>query len=800
MLRNYIKIAIRHFLRHKLFSAINILCLSIGISFSMVIGLFVFTQLRTNSYLRNSDRQYFLKSVYTQKDLGLDITSISPLAKALKEEYPNLVANYYRYNPVTNVVSAGDKHFKEDIAIGDTTLVSIYGFPLLHGDPKKAFPNNSSAVITEHLAKKLFGTTNAIGKTINIQTTQVGLTQDYSVSAVLKEIPYNSVTNLIKSNYTVFIPTTGSLFFKGADPSLSWDNTNQLAFVELQPGVATTSVLTAANSLIKARSADFVSKALSATMVPVKDYHLKDNGGAINKMITILSLVTIFILLMVVINFVNINIGTSSYRLKEIGLRKTFGGERRQVMGQFLAEAYLLSLAAAIISCILYQLLNPVFSQLLQVKLPALWQFHLTEYTMLLGLVVLIGFLAGVYPAFVLSATDLVIAVKGKISNTTGGLLLKRVLLVLQFALAIIVFICSIDVSRQVSYIFNKDLGYNREQLLVITAFPKNWDSAGVAKMQSIKAGLEQLPSVKQVSLSFDLPDQIPNGRIVLHPPENTGLTQQLNLPLTTADEDYAKTFGIKMKAGSFFGEAKDGLVLNEAAVRQLGLTVENAVGRSVASIAGGAPITISGVLQDFHISSLQDKIGPVGFVHTSNNLTYRYLSVRIGSGNMFQAIETIKSKWKQFSPAAPFDYTFMDEKFAALYSAELQLRTAANIATVLNLIIVLLGIIGVMSFMLARRNKEIAVRKVLGADAIAIIGLFIKEYALLLLIANIIAWPLAYMISANLLQGFAYRVDQTISPYLVVFGSMLLMSFTLIGLQSFRTATANPVSRLRSE
>ncbi|MEJ7830697.1 MAG: ABC transporter permease [Segetibacter sp.] len=800
MLKNYLKIAIRHLTKRKLFFTINILCLSIGITFSMIIGVYVLKQKSVNSSLGNIQNQYFLKSIYKQKDLGLDLVSISPLAKAAKDQYPGLVSNYYRYNPVTNVVSAGDKHFKEDIAISDTTLVSMYGFILLYGNKKKAFTNNNSAVITESFAMKLFATKNALGKALSIQTTVAGVTQDYIVSAVLKDIPYNSVTNLIGDTYSVYIPITGNNYFQGGDLSLSWDNTNYLSFIELPPGVNPASVVPLLNVLLTKHSSDFIWKNLTAGMVPVKDYYLRDNNGAVKKMIAILSLIAAFILFMVIINFVNINIGTSSSRLKEIGLRKTFGSARKQVIFQFIIESIILTLIAAFISVLLYQVLLPVFSQILNIKLVSFLQFGLQGYVLLLLLVVFTGILAGIYPAFVLSSTNLVLAVKGKVNSAPGGLTLKRALLVVQFSLAILVFICTLNISKQVSYIFNKDLGYNKDQLLVITAFPKQWDSAGVLKMESIKKSLLQLPYVKSASLTFELPERVPPGRIILYPPKSSGINEQLNLPIATADEDYVKTFGIQMLGGSFFAETKDGIVLNETAVKELGLSAKNAVGQKIETGAVGAPVTIAGVMKDFNYSSMQNKLGPVGFAHTKSQNQYRFMVVKLNTQNISQAINDIKMQWRSFTPAAPFDYTFMDEKFASLYKAELQLLTAANIATILNVIIVLLGIIGVVAFMLNKRTREIAVRKVLGANAGNIIFLFLKEYAVLIIIANIIAWPLAYVTTERLLQNFAYRIQQNIFSYLLVLVFITAITFVLISIQCLKAAISNPVKSLRTE
>ncbi len=800
MVKNYFKIIFRHFKKHTLFFAINILCLSIGITFSMIIGVYVLTQQSVNSGLSEVQHQYFLKSNWKQKNLGLDITTISPLAKTLKEEYPALVKNYYRYSPVTNVVSAGDKHFKENIAIGDTTLISMYGFPLLYGDKNKAFPNINSAIITEDFAMRLFGTKNAIGKTVTVQSTVAGMSQDFAVSAVLKDMPYNSITGLMNESYAVYIPTTGSNYYQGGDPSLGWNNANELSFIELRPGVSEHDMTAPLNSLLRKYTSESIWKNLTVNMLPVKDYYLNDNNGAVKKMMFILSLIAGFILLLVIINFVNINIGTSSYRLKETGLRKTFGGARKQVMFQFMAESLLLTVMAGVISVVLYQLLLPVFSVMLNTTFPSFLQFSFKGYVLLFLLVATVGLLAGIYPAFVLSSVDLIQAVKGKIDNLKGALTLKRALLIIQFSLAIMVFICALNVSKQVNYIFNKDLGYNKDQVLIVTAFPKQWDSAGILKIESIKQGLLQLPFVKSATLTYDVPESTPNGRIIFYPPESSSAASQLNLPFSSADEDYVKTFGIQMEAGTFFTTGKDGIVLNETAVNQLGLTNQKAVGTQIRTPVVKDPVTIVGIMKDYNFSTIQDKIGPIGFIHVKNSNVYRYLAVKLNTSNMLQAVNELKMKWKSFVPDAPFDYTFMDEKFAALYKSDLQLQKAADIATALNVIIVVLGIIGVVAFMLARRNKEIAIRKVLGADAGNILFIFLKEYAGLIVIANIIAWPLAYAITQKLLQNFAYHINQNIFSYLIVFVFVSVIAFALIILQCFKVAIANPVKSLRTE
>ena len=477
MLKNYFTIAVRHLLRHKFFSVINILCLAIGITFSLIIGIYVLGQYNTNASLKNVNNQYIVKSNWKVKEMGLDITTFGPLPKTLKEEYPSLVANYYRYNPVTNVVSAGDKYFKEDIAIGDTNFISMYGFHVLYGNRQHLFTNNNSAVITETMAMKLFGEKNVINKIISILTTQNGEKQDYKVSAVLRDIPYNSVTNLVGDTYSVFVPTEGNRYYAGGDPAQYWNSAYEIGMIQLQPGKSPKDLEGPLKQLLAKYTTENIQKNLTVELAAVKDYYIKDHRGAARKMTMILSLAALFILLMAVINFVNINIGTSSYRLKEIGLRKVFGGAKSQLIVQFIAEAIILTTVAAIISLVAYQLLRPVFDQVLNTKLESVFRFSAAAVMFLFALVFITGFIAGVYPAFVMSSSRVINAVKGKIDSAKGGLLLRKTMLTVQFTLAIIVFICALTVSRQVSYVFTKDIGYNKEQLLVISAFPKQWDS-----------------------------------------------------------------------------------------------------------------------------------------------------------------------------------------------------------------------------------------------------------------------------------------------------------------------------------
>ncbi len=806
MLKNYIRIAWRQLTRHKMFSALNVFCLAIGISFCLLIGQYILHETSVNSDLKNARQQYFLTSDWKIKNAGYVITTVGPLSKELKNRYPTLVANYYRFNPVSNVVSAGDKHFREDVAIGDTTFVSMYGFPLLYGDPKHAFINNTSAVITEEFALKLFGELNAIGKTITFTNT-TGTVQNYKISAVLKTKPYNSVDNLLDpKGYAMYIPFEGNDYYprggaRGGTGEEDWNQANTVSYIELQSGIKPDRLVPVIKEMLKLNSGEFISKNLSVKLKPLDSYYLSSNNGAVEKTLSILSMVALGILLLAVINFVNIMIGTSSYRIKEIGLRKVFGGRRKQLILQYLTECIVLTLFAGILSILLYGIFRPVFNEVLNTNLSPINGFRIRELLFLVGLVLFTGSFAGIYPALILSGSEMVNSVKGKLSSVDKGVWMRKSLLVLQFTVAIGVFIFSMTISKQVKFFFDTDLGYNKEQLMVITAFPKQWDSAGVLKMESIRNNLMEVTAVKDATVSFDIPERTsPNELGVI--PQGSKNNQQVSVQTISVDEKFASTFGMQLTEGRFFRDKIGGFVTGEAVINESALKSfgwKTAVGKKF-TIPNLGDVSVVGVVKDFHLASLHELIEPLVFFHVKDGRAFRFLTVKLQSGNLSNSIEEVKAAWKKASPTAPFEYFFMDEKLQTMYQSELQLKKAAGIATGLMLLIVLLGVFGVLTLALTKRIKEIAVRKVLGAELYQIIALFLKQYAGLLLIANLIAWPLAYYYSNQWLEQFAYRIIQPVSIYLIAGIFVTAVAFILILCQSLKIAMANPVRSLRSE
>jgi len=799
MLQNYFKIAWRNLWRSKGFSIINIFCLALGITFSLLIGVYVLNAEDVNSNIKDIGDQYVIKSKWKEENQGIPITTLGPLAKTMKDEYPNLVQNYYRFDPVVNIISVGEKHFRTQIAVGDTTLVSMYGFPLAYGNPNQAFRNNQSAVVTQDFAMKFFGKADAIDKVITIQTPSDGNKHNFVITAILKNLPTNTVSNFTNTPYQVYLPMDANQYFQGGDKGDNWQNIYMVSMLQLKKGVTVDQLEKPFAQTLEKYQPAFVKGNLKIELAGMSNYYIKDNNGAVQKMLTTLSLVAGFILLLAIINFINISIGTSVHRLKEIGLRKVFGGAKIQLITQHITEALILTITAAVISLGLYEVLLPVFNQLLNTSLGHFWQFGVDKLLFIFILVVAVGFSAGIYPAFVLSSSNVLMAIKGKINTSKGGLTLRKTLLVIQFTLAIVVFISAITVSKQVSYFFNNNLGYNKEQVMIISSLPRQFDSAGVAKMENVKTQLLSVPGVRSATLSYDIPDGN-GGNIAAYQQNNNS---PVNMQIIGADADFAKVYGIQMQEGVFLKynasvNSQNNIVLNEAAVKALGWT--SAVGKTIKlGATNSPPQTIVGVVKDYHFESLQKKIQPL-IVGDVTGGAYRYYSLKLNTSDIGNTINNLQQKCKELFPDAGFEYTFMDDKFQALYASELQLKKATDIATGLNLLIVFMGIFGVVAFTLTKRTKEIAVRKVLGADVKNIISIFLKEYGVLIFISNIIAWPLAFIITSKWLESYAYRVNQSFVPYIFVCFFILITAFILISAQCFKAAIVNPVKSLRSE
>jgi putative ABC transport system permease protein len=799
MFKNYFKIAWRSLLKHKTFSFINVFGLSAGIAFVFLIGAYVWGELRVNSSIHHNDRIYMLQSHWKKPDMGLEFTTPAPLAKALKENFPDLVADYYHHDGISSIVSKGNKHFREGLQPGDASLLTMTGFPLLHGDARTALNNPNSVVITAAKALKYFGRTDVLGQTLTFQSFS-GTKQDFIISGVLKNLPYNTVTNFTNTSNEIFLPTESLRFFGRYDSFQAWQNVYIVNYIQLKDGVKPEDLQKPVQQLLKLSAPPDIASNLQVSLTPLNEYYLQLNNGMAQRMVYTLSFIALFILLMAVINFINITIGNSTTRLKEIGVRKVMGGTRQQLMLQFLTESVVMAVLSVLFALGIYQWAIPFCSDMLGKPLPSLTTLPVSFTFVPLVIALTIGVLAGLYPAFVLSLQPSVDSLKGKLKTIKEKVVFRRSLIALQFTTAIVVFIGAIIIDKQVSFAFNSSLGYDKEQVITATV-PRDWTVQGVQHMEMVRNEMASLPIVSNASFSYEIPDGMSGfDNIVLYKTAEDSSKGVITTGLST-DENYLDTYRIQLVAGRFLGKDSTAVVLNETAVRTLGWTsADAAVGQLLKAQGSKQTFTITGVVKDFHFTSKHETIRSMFFGHVKNTLMYRYLSFRVKPGNMGETLAALEKKWAAVLPDAPFDYKFMDDTLKWLYSSEIQLKKAAQTATVLALLIVLLGVLGIVTLSITRRMKEVGIRKVLGASGLQIIVLFLKEYAWTIVLANVIAWPLAYLVLEKWLNNFVYRIHINWVPFLIVAAVITVLIALIVTIQTIVKALTNPIKNLRSE
>jgi putative ABC transport system permease protein len=802
MLQNYFTIAWRNLWKNKGFSLINIFGLSIGIAFTLLVGAYVWGEINVNHNLKNADNQYIILSKWKVPNMGYEICTIADLPKTLKEVYPNLVANYYHWDGVGSIVSKGDKHFREGIQTGDSTLLKMYGFTLSHGDPKTAFNDPFSAVITERLAIKYFGKTDVVGQFLTIESFR-GDKHGFTISGVLNKVPENSVTHINADNSNdIFLPAKAADFL--GRYINGWNNTTLVGYVELQKGVNPKRIDQAIQHLVKEHAPQQIQDNMTPYLVPLKSYYMNANGGLVKKMMYTVSFIALFILLMAVINFINICIGRSSSRMREMGIRKVLGGVRKQLIWQFLIESILLVMLSTILALVIYLLARSYFGDILGKEITGLFAFPLYFYFVPFLFAFLVGLLAGIYPALVLSSLKSIDSLKGKLNSVKESVLFRKILVGFQFGTAAIIFIAAIIVSQQVSLFFNSDLGFKKDYV-VYAQVSRDWSEKGVKKMEGIRYQLSQMPEVSSVSLSWEIPNGANGGNFQVYK-QGTDPKQAISIHGMATDNQYALTYNIPIKAGSYFtpqyapGDSAK-VVINETAAKALGWkNPQDAIGQLLSTVGDNSLSTICGVTADFHLGSMQQTIDAVCISNVNYTHYYRFFSIKVKPGDMQNRIAALQKQWNVLLPGAPFEYQFMDEALAKLYASEIQLKKATSMATVLAIIIVLLGVLGLISLSVQKRTKEIGIRKVLGSSVQGIVALFMKEFLVIIAIAGLIACPLAWLLMNNWLNGYAYKISISGYPFIVSVTLLTATTALLIAIQTIKAALSNPVKSLRTE
>ena len=421
-------------------------------------------------------------------------------------------------------------------------------------------------------------------------------------------------------------------------------------------------------------------------------------------------------------------------------------------------------------------------------------------------LALFVGIIAGIYPALVLSGLNSVDSLKGKLASVKESVFFRKSLVAFQFITAAVVLICAVIISQQISLFFNSNLGYNKDYLLN-AQLPRDWSPQGVTKMEGIRDQLARMPQVKNITLSFEIPDGA-NGGNFLNYRQGANPAQAISAEGLSTDDKYADTYGISLKAGTFFKPVyalsdSDKIVINETEAKALGWpSAGDAINQKIFIPAYNytKPFTVTGVIADFHFGSMQEKIMPQIFVNVNRATVYRFFTIKLKPGNMQESIAALQLSWSKLMPGAPFEYHFMDEALNRVYQSELQLKQAANIATFLAIIIVLLGVLGLISLSIQKRTKEIGIRKVLGSSVTGITGLFLKDFLVVVVLAGIVACPLAWYLMQTWLSNYAYKINISLYPFVISILSLTLITALLIALQTIKAAFSNPVDSLRSE
>ncbi len=812
MFKNYIKIAWRNLLKNKTFSLINITGLAAGLACFILIALYVVDELSYDRYNEKADRIYRINGdiVFGGNNLQLAVSS-DAMGAALKTDYPQVeeFVRFYNSNGY-RLVKKGSEYIREDNVVhADSTLFSVFTLPAIGGDVKTALNEPNTVVITGSTARKYFGSTNVVGKNIETDENQSTL---YKITAVIKDIPRNSHFNFdfIFSMDNVQYPWGNFLSHNFQTYILLKPGTDYKAFEKNFGQVIEKYVLPQAKQFMNIGSMEEFAKAgnrLEYSLIPLTDIHLHSDrtpelgvNGDI-QYVYIFSAVALFVLLLACINFMNLSTARSAGRAKEVGIRKVLGSEKRLLVRQFLMESVLTTFLSLLLALGIVALCIGYFNNLAGKQLSFTTIFQPAYLLWLVVLLVLVGFLAGGYPAFFLASFKPIAVLKGRLATGFKKSSLRSTLVVFQFATSIILIVGTIVVYRQLNYIQTKKIGFNKDQVLVIKgtgALRNNTDA--------FKNELAKMPGVKATSFAGYLPvsgsarnDNSYSKEAVMDSKNG------LNMQTWIMDYDYLNLMGMELLAGrnfsKDFGADSSALIINEATAKFLGY--ENPVGKKLYTYFQDQFSTrlisydIIGVVKNFHFESLKQNIGPLCFrLGKADWVT----AAKVNTADMNNLLSSVEKKWKSMAPGMPFNYQFLDESFDNMYRVEQRTGKMGLTLAIIAILIACLGLFGLATYTAEQRIKEIGIRKVLGATVTNLVSMLSKDFLKLVLIASVIAFPFAWWAMNKWLEDFAYRINIGWWIFLVAGSIAFLIALVTISSQAIKAALANPVKNLRTE
>jgi len=782
MFKNNFKIAFRNMIKQKGYTFITIFGLTLGMALCILIFRWIRYELSFNTMHEKLDSIYTVRT-YQHHGSRVERTSgsVPAFGPAAEAEYPEVI-NYVRFNNGQRemLFKYGDKTFKERVQMADPSVFEIFTFPFVKGNIKDTYSDPFVVVLNETTAKKYFEDEDPIGKTMLVDNQH-----SLRIVGVMEDIPFNST-----EDFKVWVPIQLSKIVTRENYLDTWYNLAFRTYLQMQDGFS----LESFNEKIKGRIRQSRPETNSEPYIyPFKDVYMKIWGR--EAQIRLFGIIALIVLVIACINFMNLSTARSARRAREVGMRKVVGARRRQLVNQFFQESFLITFFALILSVVLSELFLPLFKSITNCPIKS-WYY--SDPVLLLGLLaigIMTGVLAGLYPSVILSGFKPIRVLQNRTLTGNKGSLLRKILVVFQFTLSILLFIITIVIFNQTRFMKNKSLGYDKEQLIYLR-IEGNLQS----NFQSVKAELTQYPRIQSVSVTSHSPSGIySNGQDW----EWEGRDPNIN-PLTTyftVDEDLLKTFKMEMSEGEFFKktitDSPRDVVINESFALLMG--TDSPVGKKIWK--GDISLRIIGVIKDFHYKPVYRDIGPIMLFNSyTSKWDSQFLFIRLAPGNIPKAIESIKNIVTRFNPDFPFDYHFLDGDFEQMYVPFERVMSIIRVFAFLAIFISCLGLFGLAAFMAVQRTKEIGIRKVMGATIFKIVIMLSKEFTKLVIISNLIAWPIAFFLMRHWLQDFTYRTP--LSPFIFILSALaaLLFAWLTVSYQSIRAARANPVEALRYE
>jgi len=801
MFKNYLKVAFRSLNKNRVYAFINILGLALGLTVTILVFMFVKDETSYEKHWSGYERVYRMgiKGDFMGQKMDAPV-SPSPMANTLRTEFPN-VETATRIQAVRQEILMRHEQTKVYIQHGvaaDSSFFKVFNYEFIHGDPNTALKEDNAVVLTEESAHKLFGDTNAMGEIVNYDNRR-----DLIVTGVVKEpkghahfqfdmfTADNNIQNIwMSNNFNTYVKLKEGVAIQDFEVEMKANFLKKIA-----PDVERFLKITVEEFLSQGNSYDYQTQPLQKIhLYSHKDWEIRQNGNIMYVYVFIG--IALLVILIAGINFMNLSTARSGKRAKEVGVRKVTGASRKMLIVQFLTESVIQSFIALFLAFILVELFLPGFNNVMETNLNLVNDYF--GQTILFSLIVTLfyGLFAGSYPAFFLSSFQPVAVLKGDFTKTKGGAMLRKGLVIVQFTASTILIIGMIIIFYQISFLHQKDIGFKGDQVLIV---PVQTDQM-TESFRNYNSIFLKNSNVLSVSRASYFPGDAPNQNMFML----EGSEEQLPLWNMEVDYDLLKTLDIKILEGRDFDREKESdsilsFILNETAVKNL--NIENAVGRRLGTFINQQGDmgygTIIGIVKDFHIEGFNQPIRPM-VLSVSNQVWYA--AFKIAANDMNETIAFIEKEWNKLEPTHPFRYTFLDQKFGALLRQQENFGTMFLFLTILAIIISAMGLYGLASYTAEQRTKEIGIRKVLGASVGQIMNMLTKDFMKLVLIANIFAWPITYLLAKNWLSHFSYQIDMPILPYLFATLFALFIALITVSSQAYQAASSDPVNSLKYE